>query len=146
MNPTGALQTEWWGPSLFRHGDRPDAPCPPEIDITGRARILVFGPFVPLPAGRWRAAVTFEACAEARRYPYLIEFGTAAGLTERAVPPGAPPERVVEIEHALTAPATVEIRLWVARAAFHGAIRFHGVRFGRMDPHSATPSLAGAGE
>jgi hypothetical protein len=122
-----------WGPELFHPSAAGGVGCPRAIDITGRARILLFGPFIPLPPGCWSVQVDFEVCDEAARYPFLVEFGTVDDFSGESVPARAPARRSVRLEHTLRQTAPVEVRLWVSRAAFHGEVRFLGAQIERRD-------------
>jgi hypothetical protein len=44
-----------WPPPLFLLGDRPTQALSAPIDLLGPARLLVYGPYLFLPPGRWRA-------------------------------------------------------------------------------------------
>ena len=129
-----------WPATLFQSGDRPGQTCPDIIDVTGRARILAYGPYLSLPPGRWRASARFEICAEAARRPYRLEFaagGETAAVTHRPVDRGM---QTVRLDVVVTEPGPTEVRLWIDRAAFHGALRFLGVDMeyvGRTEPAPA---------
>jgi hypothetical protein len=123
----GAEAKAWWDRTLFRWGDHPEEPCPQSIDVTGAARILAFGPFLPLSRGEWRARVEFELSPDAARRSYLLEFGAGADLSRVAFGPLPTGPNAVSITHRFEVADPAEIRLWVARAAFHGDLSFKGV-------------------
>lgn len=127
--PGGA--SAWWDRRVFRRGDDGTESCPPVIDVTGPARILLYGPYVVLPAGRWRATLHFEICEDAARKTYAFQFGAAPELVESVVrlDQGA---RAVVIEAQMTKPANVEVRVSMLRAAFHGAFRWRGVQIEQL--------------
>lgn len=115
----------YWPRELFCHVDR-HHPCPAVIDLTGLARIIVFGPFIVLPPGRWRAAVEFELCAEAATRSFLVEFGPYDRRRAITYQPAAAGLQVASADCDLVRPWEVEIRLAVTRPTFHGELRFHG--------------------
>ena len=122
-----------WPRELFFHGDR-DHPCPETIDLTGLARIVVFGPFIVLPPGHWRAAVEFELCADAATRSFLVEFGPfdrRRAITYRPVAGG---RQVAWLDCDLVRPWEVEIRLAVTRPVFHGELRFRGASVQPLAP------------
>src|SRR5579859_2657422 len=80
----------WWPRNLFRWGDVPDDECPEQMDVTGQARVLAFGPFVELQAGDWRAVISYEVCDQAARRSYLVEFGSGADLSRARAGPVEP--------------------------------------------------------
>ena len=114
------------GREIFQHGDLPDEACPSLIDICGRSRILVFGPYISLWPGIWRADVTFALCADAAMYPYLIEFGSPAGMDQLLVRAKGAGTYSVDLTHRISEPARVEIRMSVLKPAFHGHLAFGG--------------------
>jgi hypothetical protein len=117
---------EWWDRVLFRWGEFPDQVCPPVFDVTGQVRLLAHGPFITLPAGAWRAEVMVDACEQAARRSYLVEFGAGETLSQRSFAPLRPGKNVLPVEHHFVAPGAAEIRFWIARAAFDGHLRFLG--------------------
>lgn len=140
--------SEVWERARFRWGDEPDRVCPATIDVTGPARVLLFGPYVPLPPGLWRAEIAFDLCEQGARRTYLVEFGAGADLSRQWSSRLRPGRNTICVEHNFEASAIAEIRLWVARAAFHGGLRFLGATVlwerQRADEGlmSATPRLA----
>ena len=118
----------WWGRPLFFSGDAPGQPCPEAIDLTGRARILAYGPYLALPPGRWRLTARLEMVdADAARQPYRLEFGgqAAQGATDFR-PVGGAGLYDVAVDAVLADVESVELRVWLVRSAFHGTVRFIG--------------------
>ncbi|MGA0602283.1 hypothetical protein ACO2Q3_16365 [Caulobacter sp. KR2-114] len=123
-----------WPLALFMAGDSPGASCPAAIDVTGRGRILAYGPYLRLPAGRWRAGVVVEVCPDAARRPYRLEVSAGATIARAVVAPGRPGPRTLAADVELHDAAPVELRLWLERAAFHGTLRFAGARITFLGP------------
>ncbi len=123
-----------WTRQLLRSGEHPDQPCPEMFDVTGRARILAFGPIAALPAGCWKLTVRLEAVdAEAAAQSYLVEFGGGGVIAQanlRADRGAGVYDVVLEAEWPRA--EVVELRIWLARAAFHGSLRFLGARCERV--------------
>lgn len=113
-----------WSRDRFFKGDGSWTPCPPVIDVTGPPRFLCYGPGVPLEAGRWRVRISFELCPDAARRSYLVQFGAGADYTTVDSKAGQPGRRDIEIEHFMKEADIAYVRIWVARAAFHGELRF----------------------
>jgi hypothetical protein len=128
-----------WDRVLFRWGDAPDETCPEQIDVTGPPRVLVFGPFMSLEAGLWRAEVHYEVCDQAARRSYLVEFGSGADLSREWFGPVTLGRNRIVVTHQFADAAVSEIRFWVARAAFHGQLRFLGVTLKRVGPEDGPP-------
>ena len=117
----------WESDLFFANEDRADGPLRPAvgpIDVTGRARILVFGPYINLPRGPWSATIVTAFSAETAGNSFVFEV--AAGIQlgyERVQPAG---EQVVEINLQFTIDDSIsqpiEIRLISERAAFDGRL------------------------
>lgn len=123
-----------WDRKLFSSGPVMGEPCPDVIDITGRHRILVFGPMLVLPAGRWRLTARFSLSAEAADNPFILQFIHGDSLVEQAFRPAGPGEYELSLDNGFELDAVAALRLWVARAAFHGELRFHGASVERLEP------------
>jgi hypothetical protein len=131
-----AVEALRWDRQLFMTWDGDLAPCPAVIDVTGRARFLVFGPYLALEPGAWRAKVSLELCAEAVQRPIAVQFGAEPDYTSVDLPRGAEGLHEVEIEHQMKSGDLAQIRVWLKRAAFHGELRFNGAeiyRIGHID-------------
>lgn len=50
----------YWPPEVFLDSGRQGAPLCGPLDLTGSARLLLYGPFLHLPRGSWIATVSFE--------------------------------------------------------------------------------------
>ena len=127
-----------WDRNNFLSRDDPSGSCPPAIDITGPARFLWFGPYVPLPAGVWRAEVMFDLCEDAARGRFAVQFGCEPDYTTVDLPGRAPGRQCVVLEHRFSDEGLAQVRLWLKRAAFHGEVRFGQVTIAVADDQSAT--------
>ena len=121
----------WWPSDAF-HSNEPAFPGP--IDITGPPRTLLFGPYLSLAPGLWQAELRFDVCADAARYDYRIDFGTADDFTTCVVRAPRPGAQAATLRHRLGAGALAEVRLWLGRPAFHGWLQLHGARLTRVEP------------
>ncbi len=100
------------------------------IDITGRARFLIFGPYINLAPGPWLATAVVGFSAETAGVSFVIEIvaGTQLGYA-RVQPTG---EQVIETDLQFTIDDSVnqpvEIRIISERAAFDGRLVLGHVR------------------
>jgi hypothetical protein len=101
---------------------------PGVIDITGPARNLAFGPYQPLTPGLWQAELRFDVCPDAARHDYVVDFGAGDDFTACVVRAGAAGGQVATVRHQFVADAPAEVRLWLGRAAVHGALRLCGAK------------------
>ncbi len=112
-----------WPRELFLSGE---GACPPEIDVTGPPRYVIFGPFITLEAGLWRAVCDLEFCPDAALRVFALQFGAEPDYTTVELPRGQAGPRRIVIEHMLPSSGVVQVRLWLKKAAFHGHVRFGG--------------------
>jgi hypothetical protein len=132
-----------WERQLFYIYDEPPAPQPipatRPVDITGRIRFLVYGPFIRLPPGSWTASVILGFSPEAAGMGYSVEVFAGTRLAHARLEPGS--ESVVEvvlhfsIDESVDQP--VQIRIHNERAAFDGRLALGCVT---MTPHAGLRS------
>lgn len=134
-----------WERARFYSAGQPGNRCPPVIDITGRARYLLYGPYAPLSPGLWRAMVIFDLCPDAARRRLSVDFGTATDFATVEVPFGVAGRHSVEVVHAIPDDSPCEARILLQKAAFHGAMRFMGVELRRLGDLPAAGPGTGPG-
>jgi hypothetical protein len=130
--PAAAGAALWWGREIFSSAEGPSGDCPPVIDLTGRPRYLLFGPYVALPPGLWRATAFVELCPDAAKRVLAFQFGAEPDYTTVDVIRGVVGRQVVELEHPMRSDGLAQLRLWLKKAAFHGEARFLGASLERM--------------
>ena len=117
-----------WEPDLFYTLTNPPSPTPTPIlgpiDITGRVRFLVYGPFINLPPGSWSVDVVLAFSAEAAGMSFSLEVFAGAQLTHARLEVAG--EQVIEsrlhfvIGELIDQP--IQIRVFNERAAFDGRL------------------------
>jgi hypothetical protein len=124
------LKVVWPRGCLF-WGDRPnDEPAPRIIEMTGRARNLVYGPYFRLPPGRWRMGTTLAFSPSARRARLALclfgpdHLGGGQFTVERAGVFAASAMVVVP-----PAREGLEIRLSLEHGAIEGELGLDGISF-----------------
>jgi hypothetical protein len=127
-DPAIAVQSLWWGREEFYSREGGGERCPEVIDLTGGQRDLIFGPYIELPAGHWRAAALLDRCPDAARCRLALEFGVYPTYTRVLVPVGESGPVRVELDHVFETAGPAEVRVMLMRAAFHGELRFGGAR------------------
>jgi len=70
-----------WPRDCFLYGDAPGEGLPATVELAGRGRILAYGPYMPLPRGRWRATAYLGFSADVGSMPFILEADTDAGIT-----------------------------------------------------------------
>lgn len=62
-----------WPRECFLDGDSPGVGLPATIEVAGRARILAYGPYLPLPTGSWSAKIFLGFSLDIGKLPFIIE-------------------------------------------------------------------------
>lgn len=116
-----------WARDLFFIGDDPSQLAKQSIDITGRIRNLLFGPYIILPPGSWVATVVLGFSKEAAEMTYGIEFiagPRCISLCRTTIKPDG--DSVVEATVAFTVERStdqpISLRISNERAAFEGRL------------------------
>jgi hypothetical protein len=121
---TGNLPPIIWERELFFLGDRPRERATGVIDVTGRARRLLDGPYIMLPPGSWALSLNLLFSRETTEHDFLLEVIVDRPISSRTIRPQA--EGILEVSLAFALEATTDhpiaIRLSTQRAAFDGTV------------------------
>lgn len=117
-----------WGPEImsFTRGQDPEGGSP-EIDLTGRTRILVHGPNLTLPGGAWECAVRLSVMPD-DEVKLMFEWGSGDDVHRAHTVMTEPGDYEVTLDHSWLEPRPAELRIWAERGHFSGALRFHEAR------------------
>lgn len=130
-----------WGRELFFAGAPPGAPLPAEIDITGRARCLLRGPGILIPAGGWLVTIALDLTPDAAEHNFVLEAATGAITARTQIRPAAPGP--LEASLTLDLPdlpdRPLELTLATQRPAFAGLVALRHVT---LSPHPAADPSA----
>jgi hypothetical protein len=131
-----------WSERIFRYDQKAARGSQQigQLDITGRPRILVYGPYLALPPGRWRTKIRFLVDATAATKEFRLDWGSPHDFASVSVAPPHAGVFEVELEHDWHTVDFAEIRLWLMEGAFDGVLHFLGadVTFvGRSVPNAA---------
>jgi hypothetical protein len=122
-----------WPRECFLDGDLPNQTLPPVMELAGRARILSYGPYLPLPSGSWRATACFGFSPDIERLPFIFEALTPPGITRGFFETEAGGFFTLDLEFQVTDPfARVEMRLASQDSALEGQAALIEVRLEAM--------------
>jgi hypothetical protein len=93
------------------------------IDLTGKTRPLIYGPYIELPKGRWKVKVQFEAEPDEICY-LLFDWGVGDDVARCSTTIARAGAYEIDLEHERSTPGAWEIRVWAERGHFSGAINF----------------------
>jgi hypothetical protein len=124
----GDLEPVVWERELFWIFEDPPATAPMPatrpVDLTGRARVLIYGPHINLPPGSWSANVALGVSAEAAGTKFVVEAYAGGRLAGTHLEPtGAQileADLLFQIEESFEHP--VEIRVLSEQSAVQGRL------------------------
>ena len=127
---TGTRVPITWTRDCLFHGDQPGQALPRVLDLTGRARIVAYGPYYHVPAGRWRMqaflAISPSACG--RLFSLGLYGATELGSFE--FQPEQPGFFVASMSvYIRSSLERVECRLAICRGAIDGSIGLDRIEF-----------------
>lgn len=120
-----------WAPELFNYNSRMGAGGG-ELDITGRPRCLLAGPYIVLPAGRWRATYKLKFDQRGSRARFRVDWGGVEDfLSEEFVPGRAGVFEIIQ-EYTWLTPSPAEVRVILLEGMFDGQMVFSGAEISRV--------------
>lgn len=122
-----------WSERLFLYDDRAarNWAAPGQLDITGRPRILVWGPYFALPPGSWKLRIRFAADHEAGRREYRLDWGTPTDFSSTPLRLHQGGVYEAEIEHRWINSEPAELRLVLMEGVIDGRFDFLGATVSR---------------
>jgi hypothetical protein len=121
LGHAGGTLSVIWPRDCFLHGDRPGATLPETVEIAGRARILAYGPYLPLPSGIWTVTAWLGFSAEIERIPFILEVDTGEAITRGFFEVERGGIFTLELEFRVPGPMPlIELRLISQDAALEG--------------------------
>ncbi|WGM32272.1 hypothetical protein [Brevundimonas sp. NIBR11] len=115
----------------------------PQIDMTGRMRAFLHGPYIRLPAGRWRVDVHFTVDPQRAHAPLLFEWGSGIEFSRIMTEINYPGSYAVSLDRVWQEADAAQLRIWNAHPVFQGRFGFQGARVTRVamdDPTPPTPT------
>jgi hypothetical protein len=114
-----------WTRELFHRFGDDRAPTAP-VDVAGSGPVLVFGPYVHLPAGAWSARIVLGFSPETAPFSFLVDVYTDRQLAVVTLQPGPNRVHTADLNFSLPAPSGtgVEVRLLVTSETASGRIAF----------------------
>ncbi len=104
----------------------------PQVDLTGRPRGLVYGPFVHLPPGTWQVEIDVSVDPEGGRSPLRLEWGGGDTFVGHSVAVTVPGRYSLVLTSRWAETLTVQMRIWLTEGIFQGRFAFHGCRVTRV--------------
>lgn len=115
----------------------------PLIDLTGRMRPIVHGPYIHLPPGRWRAELRFTVDPERGHAPLLFEWGSGIEFSRIMTEIHHPGTYGLSLDRIWLQGEASQLRIWPGHPVFQGRFGFKGCTVTRVaidDPAPVTPT------
>lgn len=131
---------------FFLEGDPPHEHVEASLDMTGRPRIVSFGPYIHLPAGTWMLRLVISFSSEAIGTPCMIDVGVSdhqgyQELTRTHVQIATSGRSEVTLSFQLKDPLTpLQVRLATEKSVFDGRLAIGFAEF-RLNTDSADGDL-----
>ncbi|NBB64009.1 hypothetical protein GVN18_32610 [Pseudomonas sp. ODNR1LW] len=123
-----------WHPALFSYDDRnaQTGPTSGELDVTGRPRFLMSGPYLVMPAGVWQAKITLKFDSDASIRRFRVDWGGVEDYATCEFSPGRSGVFEVILTYVWDRPAPAEFRLLLLEGVFHGSVVFGSAEITRI--------------
>jgi len=113
-----------WDWSVFSFNTTPRSQAvPPEIDLTGRSRVLFYGPRFNMPAGEWSVRLKFWLDPEGSVSQLRFEWGARDDFETLDLQLDNVGYYEVQLSKRLDRVGALELRAWVTTGHFAGAMR-----------------------
>ncbi len=116
------LDSVTWPASVFFNGDVPNTFAPPRQELTGKARILVYGPYLSVPRGKWKAKIGFIIGQNLSGNTLVVDMALnaiPAAICEVKLPHSGQYEIDLAVE-VLEPSAPIEVRITLKHGAIEG--------------------------
>lgn len=112
-----------WPRDAFLDGDAPGDILPAAVEVAGRARILAYGPYLPLPAGQWHATAYLGFSIDIEKMPFILEADAGGNTTRGFFEVQSPGIFTLTLDFQVTDPMhPVELRLISQDSALDGQL------------------------
>lgn len=119
-----------WPRQCFLLGDKPNTVAPVAIDVTGRSRIIFYGPYLHLPRGRWTVRVLIGFSNDMRGMPFSIEVCSTKPLGKAQIFAAQGGIFEFEFEAEITAAQEpIEVRIMNEQGAIEGHMGLVSISF-----------------
>jgi hypothetical protein len=140
---SGRLGSLTWRRDLFLAADN-WKPLTGAVDITGRPRLLVYGPYINLPPGPWAAHVVFGCSKAAAGASLIVDVFSGTQLAQSRVQPNDGGIFDVQLKFTVEPgfDGPLEVRILSERAALEGLLSLsHVTLIPESDPEPSNATL-----
>lgn len=124
--PVGA-SSAWPAGLMWEPGETVRAVSDQYMDLTGRRRLLAFGPFIMLPSGCWRVTVVIDVNIEISPAILNIQWGDELVESSDDFTVSESGRYQIVLETKLDKPAVPQLKIFLQRATFSGYLKLVSV-------------------
>lgn len=106
----------------------------PRMDLTGRARTLMFGPYVWLPPGAWRATLKIMVDPEGGEVPLWFDWGCGEDVATVREMIDQAGFYSLTLDQVWTRPGAAQLRIVLSQAVFQGRMEVLDCQIERIEP------------
>ena len=122
-----------WAPDLFNYDSRiVPGGTRGQLDLTGRPRFMITGPYITMPPGRWRATYRLTFDAKGSRPRFRVDWGGQTDFLSEEFVPGRPGVFEIVQDYVWTERSVCELRVVVMEGVFDGRMTFSGAEIERV--------------
>ena len=122
-----------WAPDLFNYDSRiVPGGTRGQLDLTGRPRFMITGPYITMPPGRWRATYRLTFDAKGSRPRFRVDWGGQTDFLSKEFVPGRPGVFEIVQEYVWTERSPSELRVVLMEGVFDGRMTFSAVEIERI--------------
>lgn len=123
-----------WAPELLNYNSRRiSGGTSGELDLTGRSRCLIAGPYIVLPVGRWRATYRLTFDRTGSRSRFRVDWGGVHDFSSEEFVPGRAGIFEISQDYVWHDPGPAEIRVILLEGVFDGQMSFSGAEVSRIE-------------
>lgn len=128
-----------WSERLFTYDERSCVRGEPHgvLDVTGRPRTLIYGPYLALPPGLWKAVMRFAVDDDAAGHELRFDWGIGADFISQSEVPSSGGIYEVEMQHHVAEVGAWQFRILLMEGAFEGRLTFQGGHVTRLPDDDA---------
>ena len=101
-------------------------------DLTGKRRVIQYGPFIVLSSGTWAAEIVFELTIDRAFAQLRFDWGDGTDVTETSRRLSTAGVYAVTLVKSWDRPTTTQLRIWLERSMFDGFLRIRSTRITRV--------------
>ena len=122
-----------WAPDLFNYDSRiVPGGTRGQLDLTGRPRFMITGPYITMPPGRWRATYRLTFDAKGSRPRFRVDWCGQTDFLSKEFVPGRPGVFEIVQDYVWTERSPSELRVVLMEGVFDGRMTFSAVEIERI--------------